>query len=129
MEKTEDGKLKVTLKYPHYFPLLKKCYVPETRRKVEEMFNSRCKEVSGTDPGQRGDLPWDSRFFSTPLPFSPAYPASLPASQENCLILKELVDLRAQKADLLGFSTHADFVLEMNMAKSSRTVATFLGTS
>ena len=35
--------------------------------------------------------------------------------------------LRAQKSRLLGFSTHADYVLEMNMAKTSQVVATFLG--
>ncbi|KAF6097634.1 thimet oligopeptidase 1 [Phyllostomus discolor] len=46
--------------------------------------------------------------------------------EENCGILRELVTLRAQKSSLLGFSTHADYVLEMNMAKTSQAVATFL---
>lgn len=37
------------------------------------------------------------------------------------------MELRARKSSLLGFGTHADFVLEMNMAKSAKRVAAFLG--
>lgn len=89
LEKNEDGKLKVTLKYPHYFPCMKKARNPETRKKLETAFNSRCLKP-------------------------------------NTAILEELVELRSQKADILGFPTHAAFVLDMRMAKDPEKVRTFL---
>lgn len=79
-----------------------------------------------TCPGTEG---LSSETCAASLASVPHFTLCLTVPQENCLILKELVDLRAQKASLLGFNTHADFVLEMNMAKSSKTVATFLGTA
>ncbi len=41
-------------------------------------------------------------------------------------IVKEIVDLRQQRADLLGFGTHADFVLQERMASSPSLVIDFL---
>jgi peptidyl-dipeptidase Dcp len=46
-------------------------------------------------------------------------------NQDN---IKKLVSLRAQRAQLLGYATHADYVLERRMAKDMATVDSFLTT-
>ena len=112
----EGDRLQVSLKYPHYFPTMKKCWNPDTRKALENAFNSRCQQVNLTPP--------PSRLHPHT---STAPPSPLCILQENSSILKQLVSLRGQKSSLLGFSTHADFVLEMNMAKSGQKVASFLG--
>lgn len=45
---------------------------------------------------------------------------------DNSDIVKKIVSLRIERANLLGFETHADYVLDVNMAKSSSTVNSFL---
>ena len=84
-----DDKLKVTLQYPHYIPVMRDCTVRSTRRLLEFAYNSRCKEV-------------------------------------NLPILSEIVSLRHAKAKVLGYSSHADFITQKRMAKSSKKVDEFL---
>jgi peptidyl-dipeptidase Dcp len=46
--------------------------------------------------------------------------------QDNKLIVTQLVNLRLERANLLGFKSHAAYVLDENMAKTPETVMTFL---
>jgi len=45
---------------------------------------------------------------------------------DNSTIVKRIAELRIQRANLLGFATHADYVLDVNMAKTAGTVNAFL---
>lgn len=45
---------------------------------------------------------------------------------DNCDIIKQIVELRLDRAKLLGYSSHAEYVLTNNMAGSPQTVNTFL---
>jgi thimet oligopeptidase len=43
LKKEDDGRLKVTMKYPHLIPILQQCRVVETRRKIDLANGTRCK--------------------------------------------------------------------------------------
>ncbi len=45
---------------------------------------------------------------------------------DNKKIISRIISLRVKKANLLGYKTHADFILERNMAKNSENVYKFL---
>lgn len=48
------------------------------------------------------------------------------ADKNNLNVIKDLVGLRRERANLLGYSSHAAFILEERMAKSPKTVISFL---
>lgn len=48
-------------------------------------------------------------------------------ANDNKKIIKKIVALRIQKAKLLGYNTHADFVLETSVAKNPNNVKELLG--
>ena len=45
---------------------------------------------------------------------------------DNCENIKKIISLKDERAKLLGYNTHAHYVLEERMAKSSKTVFEFL---
>lgn len=83
-----DGKYKVTLDYPDYFPFMENVQVGTSRKVLEGKYNNR-------------------------------------AARENLPILKEVLAERQKAAKLMGYPTHAAFVLEDRMARDEKTVRAF----
>src|SRR4051812_3445275 len=84
-----DGKYKVGLDYPDYFPFMENSSNSAARKVMEGKFNDR-------------------------------------AALQNLPVLKEVLALRLKAARLLGYKTHAAYVLEDRMAKDPKTVAVFI---
>ncbi|KAK3938215.1 peptidase family M3-domain-containing protein [Diplogelasinospora grovesii] len=83
-----EGKLRLTFKYPDYFPLLKFAKNPEVRKKVYIDNENKCNQ--------------------------------------NVPLFKEAILLRDEAARLLGYPDHATLRIEDKMAKTPKTVLTFL---
>uniref|UniRef100_T1IK18 Peptidase M3A/M3B catalytic domain-containing protein n=1 Tax=Strigamia maritima TaxID=126957 RepID=T1IK18_STRMM len=47
LEKLENGKRKVTLKYPHSLPIMRKCQNSYTRNELDQALNSQCIQENG----------------------------------------------------------------------------------
>ena len=84
-----DGKYKVTLAYPDYFPFMDNVRVGASRKVLEGKFNNR-------------------------------------ASRENLSLLDEILTLRKKAARIIGYPSHAAYVLETRMAKDPATVKAFV---
>jgi metallopeptidase MepB len=83
-----EGKVRLTFKYPDLFPTMKYAVNPETRKKVFLGNENKCNE--------------------------------------NSVLFKKAIVLRDEKARLLGFRNHAEFILEEKMAKKPEKVIAFL---
>lgn len=84
-----DGKYKVTLDYPDFFPFMDNVRVGASRKILETKFNNR-------------------------------------AARENVPLLDEVLSQRKKAARILGYPSHAAYVLETRMAKDPATVADFI---
>ena len=87
----------INLEFPSYSPVLSYCHNRELR---EEVYTANCTRASDRSP--LGDQ-WD-----------------------NAAIIREILDLRAQLASLLGFDSYAQLSLATKMADSPTKVTDFL---
>jgi len=87
----------INLEFPSYYPVLTYADNRELRRELYEAYTTRASEI-GPNPGK-----WD-----------------------NLPLMEEILALRHEKAQLLGFANYAELSLATKMAGSTREVMDFL---
>lgn len=87
----DTGKKKLTMSYPDYLPVMQKCRIPETRRKMALAYNNR-------------------------------------GGSRNEEIMRRVIQMRQECANLLGHETWAAYRLDTLMSKTPETVDSFLKT-
>ncbi len=93
-----DGRddYKITLHMPSYLPIMQYANNRELRRELYHAYVTRASELSA-----------DGKF-------------------DNSAIIRQILDLRYQKAQLLGFKTYADYSVYTKMAETPEQVLDFL---
>ena len=104
-----EGKVKLSFKYPDLFPTLKFAVDPETRRQV---FVSNENKVSHAGKSRKRRKENETNKSQC---------------NQNVPIFKEVVQLRDEAARLLGYPDHATVKIEDKMAKTPQAVMEFLG--
>ncbi|MFN3701020.1 MAG: M3 family metallopeptidase [Alphaproteobacteria bacterium] len=95
-EKGYDGKWLFTLDYPSYIPVIQYAQNRAIREKIWRAMATRAWSPDGSDP------------------------------YDNSKNAKRIAQLRHERAQLLGYNTHAHYVLERRMAETPETVLGFL---
>ena len=100
-EKDEDsGKLKVTMKYPHFFPVTRYRHYQYTSSQLQTHYNRKC---NNPETRLRMEKTYQSRCMA-----------------ENTKIIEEIVSLRQKQSQLLGYENHAAYIQEVGVRKSNR---------
>ena len=102
----------LSLKMPCYLPIMQFAHSSELREKLYRAYVTRASDQSVSTPSA--------------LPAGASHPSSENASQDNTICIQEILALRHEEAQLLGYTNYAEVSLASKMAQSPAEVMTFL---
>jgi len=102
----------LSLKMPCYLPIMQFAHSSALREKLYRAYVTRASDQSVSKPPA--------------LPADASHPSSENASQDNTICIQEILALRHEEAQLLGYTNYAEVSLASKMAQSPAEVMTFL---